>query len=73
MPQGPAVFLYYSVISLRKAGADEFVEAAEVAGWRLCINTMLSAVGFVLAMLVGPGIGGNMPVGAAADTSGDCE
>jgi cation:H+ antiporter len=65
-----AVFLYYSVMALRKTGADEFVDAAEAVGWRLRVKSMLPSVGLVLAGLVGLAIGGSLLVSAAVDMAG---
>lgn len=64
------VFLYYSVMALRKTDSDEFVDAAEAVGWRLRVKSMLPSVGLVLAGLVGLGIGGSLLVSAAVDIAG---
>lgn len=65
-----SVFLYYTVMSLRKTGADEFVDAAEAVGWKLRFKSMMPSTVMVLAGLVGLGIGGSLLVSAAVDIAG---
>lgn len=65
-----AVFVYYTVMALRKTGTDEFVEAAQAVGWRLRVKTMLTPVGYVLLGLAGLGVGGNLLVTSAVEIAG---
>ena len=65
-----AVFVYYTVMALRKTGTDEIVEAAQAVGWRLRVKTMLTPVGYVLPGLAGLGLGGNLLVTSAVEIAG---
>lgn len=64
------VFVYYTVMALRKTRADAFVEAAQEVGWKLRVKEMTVPVVLVLVGLAGLGIGGNLLVSAAVDIAG---
>ena len=64
------VFVYYTVMALRKSSADKFVEAAQKIGWTLRVRAMSTPVGLVLLGLAGLGIGGHFLVSAAVDIAG---
>ena len=65
-----AVFVYYTVMTLRGTKSDVFVEAAQEIGWKLRVKAMSMPVGLVLLGLAGLGIGGNLLVTAAVDIAG---
>ena len=59
------VFLYYTVMELRKTREDVFVEEAKAYGLMLRIRSFAVPAGLLLLGLAGLGIGGNLLVGAA--------
>ena len=61
------VFLYYTVMAIRKSQDDLFVEAAKAYSWRLRIKSMAIPSGLLLIGLVGLGVGGSLLVNAAVD------
>ena len=59
------MFLYYTVMALKRTRSDNFVEEAKAFGWRLRVKSMALPVGLLLIGLAGLGIGGNLLVNAA--------
>ena len=59
------VFLYYTVMALRKSRGDAFVEEAKAYGLMLRIRSFALPLGLLLLGLVGLGIGGSLLVDAA--------
>ena len=59
------VFLYYTVMALRRTKRDIFVEEARQVGWKLRITAISIPVGLVLIGLIGLGSGGSILVEAA--------
>lgn len=61
------VFLFYTIMALKRLKADNFVREAREVGWSLKARSMLIPVVLVLFGLVGLGLGGNLLVSAAVD------
>lgn len=64
------VFLYYTVMSLRQAPRDQFIQEARLVGWRVRAKAITMQVGLVMLGLVGLGFGGNLLVSAAVEIAG---
>ena len=61
------VFLYYTIMALRRLKADNFVQEAREYGWTLRVKSMAIPVVLVLLGLAGLGLGGNLLVSSAVD------
>ena len=61
------VFLYYTIMALRRTRDDAFVEDAAAYGTRLGAHAMLGPAFLVLVGLGGLAVGGNLLVDAAVD------
>jgi cation:H+ antiporter len=59
------VFLYYTVVALRRTEKDAFVEEAQGVGWRPRVKAASVPLGLVLLGLAGLGLGGSLLVDAA--------
>jgi cation:H+ antiporter len=65
-----AVFLYYTVMALRRTRHDAFVEEAGKVGWNVRIRNLAIPLGLVLIGIGGLGLGGSLLVDAAIDIAG---
>lgn len=65
------VFLYYTVMALKKTRGDRFVEEAKAYGWQLQIRSMATPIGLLLVGLAGLGVGGSLLVGAAVELAAE--
>lgn len=61
------VFLFYTIMALRRLKADNFVQEAQEYGWILRVKSMMIPVVLVLLGLAGLGLGGNLLVSSAVD------
>jgi cation:H+ antiporter len=61
------VFLYYTIMALRRLKADNFVQEAREFGGTLPVKSMVTPVVLVLLGLAGLGLGGNLLVTSAVD------
>ncbi len=61
------VFLYYTIMALRRQKADNFVKEAREYGWNLRVRSMAIPSVLVLLGLAGLGLGGNLLVTSAVD------
>ena len=61
------VFLFYTIMALKRLKADNFVQEAQEFGWILRVKSMMIPVVLVLLGLAGLGLGGNLLVSSAVD------
>lgn len=59
------VFLYYTIMALRRQKSDNFVEEAREFGWSLRVKSMMIPVALVCIGIAGLALGGNLLVSAA--------
>ncbi len=59
------VFLYYTVLSLKRSPPDEFVAEARAVGWRQRTRTILTPIALTMFGLVALGLGGGFLVDSA--------
>lgn len=59
------VFLYYTVLSLKRSPPDPFVAEASIVGWRQRARTVVTPLALIAAGFAGLGVGGNLLVDSA--------
>lgn len=65
------VFLYYTVMALKRTPSDAFVDEAKSYGWILRVKSLAIPIVMLLLGLGGLGIGGNLLVNAAVDIAAE--
>lgn len=64
------VFLYYTVMALRRGRADAFVEEARKVGWRARTQSLAVPVGLLVGGMAALAVGANLLVDSAVEIAG---